>query len=227
MRRIGPSAEPTAPTPAKNASRAKSYPPGSAARDGGSRRALSSTKSPAATSGVLRVVTRTRRGAFSSGMPSAASTLITMRAPTVLKSTSSTKPCNETMRMRSSTGAATRAVRSDIERKPANSAARPSERPRARGRARETHASVAKSAVISAGSHSTGSRSAARLSATPPIAATGIHKKKRRSSTSRASARESAPRQSGAHAAARVRPAAEARAPVRAGVAIGARLTPD
>ncbi len=53
MRRIGPSAEPTAPTPAKNASRAKSYPPGSAAREGGSRRALSSTKSPAATSGVV------------------------------------------------------------------------------------------------------------------------------------------------------------------------------
>ena len=60
-------------------------------------------------------------------MPSAATTLITMRAPTVLKSTSSTKPCSETMRMRSSTGAATRAVRSDIDRKPANSAAMASE----------------------------------------------------------------------------------------------------
>ena len=124
------------------------------------------------------------------------------------------------MRMRSSTGAATRAVRSDIDRKPANSAAIARERPRARGRARENHASVAKRAVISAGSHRTGSRSAARLSATPPIAATGIHKKKRRSSTSRVSARENAPRQSGAHAAARVQPAAAARAPVRAGVAI-------
>ena len=104
-----------------------------------------------------------------------------------------------------------------------------SERPRARGRARENHASAAKRAVISAGSHRTGSRSAARLSATPPIAATGIHKKKRRSSTSRASALENAPRQSGAHAAARVQPAAAERAPVRAGVAIwgetNARLT--
>ena len=49
------------------------------------------------------------------------------------------------MRMRSSTGAATRAVRSDIDRKPANSAAMASERPRASGRARENHASVAKS----------------------------------------------------------------------------------
>ena len=124
------------------------------------------------------------------------------------------------MRMRSSTGAATRAVRSDIDRKPANKAAMASERPRASGRARQNHASVVKTAIISAGSHRTGSRSADRLSATPPIAATGIHKKKRRSSTSRASARENAPRQSGAHAAARVQPAAAARAPVRAGVAI-------
>ena len=107
--------------------------------------------------------------------------------------------------MRSSTGAATRAVRSDIERKPANSAAKASERPRANGRARETHASAANSAVMSAGSQRTGSRSAARLSATPPIAATGIQRKKRRSSTSRASAPENAPRQSGAHAAARVK----------------------
>ena len=122
--------------------------------------------------------------------------------------------------MRSSTGAATRAVRSDIDKKPANSAAIASERPRASGRARQNHASAAKSAVISAGSHRTGSRSAARLSATPPIAATGIHKKKRRCSTSRASAAENALRQSGAHAAARVQPAAAARAPVRAGVAI-------
>ena len=153
-------------------------------------------------------------------MPSALTTPITMRAPTVLKSTSSTKPCSETMRMRSSTGAATRAVRSDIDRKPANNAAIASERPRARGRARQNHASVAKTAIINAGSHRTGSRSADRLSATPPIAATGIHKKKRRSSTSRVSARENAPRQSGAHAAARVQPAAAARAPVRAGVAI-------
>ena len=86
--------------------------------------------------------------------------------------------------MRSSTGAATRAVRNDIDRNPANRAAMASESPRARGLARENHASVAKRAVISAGSHMTGSRSAARLSATPPSAATGIHKKKRRSSTS-------------------------------------------
>jgi hypothetical protein len=124
------------------------------------------------------------------------------------------------MRMRSSTGAATRAVRSDIDKKPANSAAIASERPRATGRARETHASAAKRAVISAGSHMTGSRSADRLSATPPIAATGIHKKKRRCSTSRASAVENAPRQSGAHTAARVQPAAADKTPVRAGVAI-------
>ena len=122
--------------------------------------------------------------------------------------------------MRSSTGAATRAVRSDIDKKPANNAAIASESPRARGRARENHASAAKTAIISAGSQSTGSRSAARLSATPPIAATGIHKKKRRSSTSRASALENAPRQSGAHAAARVKPAAADKTPVRAGVAI-------
>ena len=75
----------------------------------------------------------------------------------------------------------------------------------------------------------TGSRSAARLSATPPIAATGIQRKNRRSSTSRAERLANAPRQSGAHAAARVRPAAADRAPVRAGVAIGgetnARMT--
>jgi hypothetical protein len=122
--------------------------------------------------------------------------------------------------MRSSTGAATRAVRSDIDKKPENSAATASDRPSAKGRARQNHASAAERAIISAGSHRTGSRSAARLSATPPIAATGIHKKKRRSSTSRASARKNAPRQSGAHAATRVRPAAAARAPVRAGVAI-------
>ena len=68
--------------------------------------------------------------------------------------------------------------------------ARTARRLRARGRGREAgrgenHASAAKRAVISAGSHRTGSRSAARLSATPPIAATGIHRKKRRSSTSR------------------------------------------
>jgi hypothetical protein len=37
---IGPNVEPTAPTPAKNASRAKSYPPGSAARVGGAPQSL-------------------------------------------------------------------------------------------------------------------------------------------------------------------------------------------
>ena len=46
------------------------------------------------------------------------------------------------MRMRSSTGAATRAVRSDIDRKPANSAARASETPSASGLARDSHASA-------------------------------------------------------------------------------------
>ena len=154
-------------------------------------------------------------------MPSALATPITIRAPTVLRSTSSTKPCRVTIRMRSSTGAATRAVRSDIDRKPANSAARPSETPRATGRARDIHAKPANSAVNSAGSHKDGSWSAARLSATPPIAATGSQRKKRRSSTSRASALKNAPRQSGAHAAARAKPAAAARAPVRSGVGIG------
>src|SRR5271165_794089 len=123
--------------------------------------------------------------------------------------------------MRSSTGAAIRAVRNDIERKPANSAAIASERPRANGRARTVHARAANSAVMSAGSHRTGSRSAAKLSATPPIAATGIQRKKRRSSASRVSAPLNAPYQSGAHAAARVNPAAAVRTPVRAGVAIG------
>ena len=44
------------------------------------------------------------------------------------------------MRMRSSTGAATRSVRSDIARKPANRAANASERPSATGRVRETQA---------------------------------------------------------------------------------------
>ena len=127
------------------------------------------------------------------------------------------------MRMRSSTGAATRAVRSDIDRKPANSAASASDRPRANGLARDIHASAANRAVRSAGSHRTGSRSAARLSATPPIAATGIQRKKRRSSTSRANAPANAPRQSGAHAEARVSPAAADITPVRAGVAMAAR----
>src|SRR6516164_9078564 len=122
--------------------------------------------------------------------------------------------------MRSSTGAATRAVRNDIERKPANTEAIASETPRANGRARMIHASAANSAVMSAGSHRTGSRSAARLSATPPIAATGIHRKKRRSSASRASAPANAPRQSGAHVAARVNPAATVRTPVRGREAI-------
>src|SRR6185437_14590728 len=124
------------------------------------------------------------------------------------------------MRMRSSAGAATRAVRSDIDRKPANKAAIASDNPRASGLARDTQASAPKSAIISAGSQRTGSRSAARLSATPPIAATGSHKKKRRSSASRASAFKNAPRQSGAHAAARVQPAAADNTPERAG-AIG------
>jgi hypothetical protein len=59
--------------------------------------------------------------------------------------------------MRSSTGAATRAVRSDIDRKPANSAARPSGTPRATGRLRDAHASAANTAVRSAGSHKDGS----------------------------------------------------------------------
>jgi hypothetical protein len=54
------------------------------------------------------------------------------------------------------------------------------------------------------------------LSATPPIAATGIQRKKRRSSTSRANAPANAFRQSGAHAKTRVSPAA-AMTPVRAG----------
>jgi hypothetical protein len=43
------------------------------------------------------------------------------------------------MRMRSSTGAATRAVRSDIEKKPAERAANASHRPSAAGLARETN----------------------------------------------------------------------------------------
>ena len=102
------------------------------------------------------------------------------------------------MRMRSRTGAATRAVRSDIARNPAERAASASERPNATGRARETQASAEKTAVSAAGSQRTGSRSAARLSATPPIAATGSQRKNRRSSTSRASAPAKAARQSGA-----------------------------
>src|SRR5271167_400849 len=52
------------------------------------------------------------------------------------------------------------------------------------------------------------------------MAGTGIQRKNRRSSTSRASALENAPRQSGAQAAARAKPAAAASAPARAGVAI-------
>ncbi len=133
------------------------------------------------------------------------------------RSTSSTKPCNLTMRIWSSTGVSTRAVRRPIERKPAESAARPTQTPSATGRARERKASAAKIAVSSAGSHSTGSRSAAMFSATPPIAATGIHRKNRRSSTSFASAPANSARQSGANAAARARPAA-ARTPERAWV---------
>ena len=111
------------------------------------------------------------------------------------------------MRMRSSTGAATRAVRSDIDRKPANRARKRERRRRARraARARDRRA-PRRRAVSAAGSHSAGSRSAARLSATPPMAATGSHRKNRRSSTSRASAPAKAARQSGAHAAARESP---------------------
>jgi hypothetical protein len=65
------------------------------------------------------------------------------------------------------------------------------------------------------------------LSATPPIAATGSQRKKRRSSTSRASALKNARRQSGAHAAARAKPAAAMRAPARAGVAIAREPNAD
>ncbi len=111
------------------------------------------------------------------------------------------------------TGAATRAVRNDIARKPANSAEKASARPRANGRARQIQASAADSAASSAGSQMTGSRSAARLSATPPIAATGSQRKNRRSSASRASAAANAARQSGAHAETRVSPAAADRTP--------------
>ena len=64
------------------------------------------------------------------------------------------------MRMRSSTGAATLAVRNDIDRKPATSAAKASDTPRAKGRARDIQASAPNSARSSAGIHRTGSRSA-------------------------------------------------------------------
>ena len=112
------------------------------------------------------------------------------------------------MRIRSSTGASTRAVRSDIARNPAKRAANPSETPSATGRAREAKASVKKSAVSAAGSQRTGSRSAERLSATPPMPRTGNQRKKRRSSTSRATARARAARQSGAKTIARDKRAA-------------------
>src|SRR5271165_3978334 len=122
------------------------------------------------------------------------------------------------MRTRSSTGAATRAVRSDIARKPANRAATASDSPSAKGRAREKKARAPKRTLRPAGSQRTGSRSAPRLSATPPIAATGSQRKKRRSSTSRASAPAKALRQSGAQEAARLRAAVPDRTAVRAGL---------
>ena len=79
--------------------------------------------------------------------------------------------------------------------------------------------------MSSAGSHKTGSRSAARLSATPPIAATGIHRKNRRPSISFASAAANSARQSGARAAAaRGAALAPASTPVRARVVMAASL---
>ena len=180
----------------------------------------SATKSPAATSGVLRVVTRTRRGTMSAGMPSA---IDDRDRPSARRPAGSRpprrSPCSLTMRMWSSIGASTRAVRSDIDRKPAHSAAS-AEREAARERPRAADPGEAGEEPRSAraGSHSTGSRSAARLSATPPIAATGIHRKKRRSSTSRASA----PGEGLAPVRRVVRrarePAAADRTPARAGV---------
>ncbi len=112
------------------------------------------------------------------------------------------------------TGAATRAVRKDIARNPPKSAAKASDRPSANGRARQDQATAANSVVSRAGSQSTGSRSAARLSATPPIAATGIQRKNRRSSASRASASAKAPRQSSRHSEMRVSPAAAEKMPM-------------
>src|SRR5208283_75967 len=104
----------------------------------------------------------------------------------------------------------------------ANTAASASDRPSATGRARESQARPAKRAVSPAGSQRTGSESAVRLSATPPMPMTGSQRKNRRSSTSRASAPAKAFRQSGAGAAARESPAA-ARTPARPDVDIPQR----
>ncbi len=126
------------------------------------------------------------------------------------------------MRMRSSTGAKRPAPCAATWTGNRRTARRGQATARARrGRARQNHASAPKRAIIKAGSHRTGSRSAARLAATPPIPATGIHRKKRRSSTSRARAFGERAAPVRRPAAARVKPAAAARAPVRAGVAIG------
>ena len=94
--------------------------------------------------------------------------------------------------------------------------------PSATGRALQNHASAAHTVTSAAGNHKTGSRSAARLSATPPMAATGIHRKKRRLSISSVSAAENSARQSGAHIAGRTTPVrlAPLSTRVRAGVAI-------
>ena len=128
-------------------------------------------------------------------MPSALTTPITMRAPTVLKVDLFDKAlqgdnadavehwgCNSrrAQRHRQETREQRRDREGDAESKKD-----------ARGQ-NTMRADVVKTAIVSAGSHMTGSRSADRLSATPPIAATGIHKKKRQAADA---AQDSAPYQ--------------------------------
>ena len=79
--------------------------------------------------------------------------------------------------------AATRAVRRPIDRKPAQTAQAPTKSANGRSRRRAAKARAPNARVSIAGSHNTGSRSADMLRQTPPIAATGAHRKSRRSST--------------------------------------------
>ena len=98
-----------------------------------------------------------------------------------------------------------RCVAQPIARKPALSAATPSSMPRATGRRRSRKASASAAATIIAGGVSAGSVVAARLSATPPMAAIGNQRKNRRSSASRASAAAIWARRGGAQRTPRTR----------------------
>lgn len=100
-----PREKPTAPMPANQAFRAKSYPPGISGGVGGERRARTRIGAPGASGSAPLTVRRTRKGTPPRGAGAISAARTSSRCPRVARSsTPSTQPASSTVRSRSNRG---------------------------------------------------------------------------------------------------------------------------